>query len=253
MDLHIKNKVALITGASQGIGLAIAKGLAAEGVKVILSARHEDALYKAVEAIRLSGGEALSIAADVSQPEQIDSLFANCRQRYGNPDILISNAGGPPAGRAAELSDDSWKGGFDLTLMSAVRLARAATPAMKTKGWGRIINVTSLSIKQPVANLTLSNAFRAAVTGFAKTLSTELAASSITVNNVGPGYTATERLQELFHDEAAKERLIQAIPAKRFATPEEVASAAIYLASQQAAYITGQTLIVDGGVIGATY
>jgi 3-oxoacyl-[acyl-carrier protein] reductase len=253
MDLHLKNKIALVCGASKGIGFAIARGLAAENARVVLCARHEAELQKAVETIRIAGGEAFGKTADVSDPEQIEGLIQACQQRFGSPDILISNAGGPPTGKAAELSDAAWFKGYDLTLMSTVRLARAVTPAMKAKNWGRIINITSLSIKQPVPNLTLSNAFRAAVTGFAKTLSSELAAFGITVNNLGPGYTATERLQELFQDEAAKERLIQTIPAKRFGSPEEIASAAIYLASQQAAYITGQTLIVDGGVIGATY
>ena len=253
MDLGLKGKVALVTGGSKGIGFAVAKGLAAEGVRVCLSARDETTLQRAVEEVRLVGGEAFGVPADVSAPEQIEMLFEKTRQRLGNPDILIVNAGGPPAGKAETTPDDAWEKGYNLTLMSAVRLARAALPHMKEQNWGRIVNITSLSIKQPVANLTLSNALRAAVTGFAKTLSTELAASGITVNNVGPGYTATERLEELFEDESAKERLIETMPAKRFATPDEVAAAAVFLASQQAAYITGQTLIVDGGVVGATY
>ena len=253
MDLGLKGKTALVAGGSKGIGFAVAKGLAAEGVRVCVSARDETTLQQAVEELRLAGGEAFGIPADVSVPGQVETLFERTRQRLSDPDILIVNAGGPPAGKAETTPDDAWMKGYDLTLMSAVRLARAAVPAMKGQGWGRIVNITSLSIKQPVANLTLSNAFRAAVTGFAKTLSTEIAASGITVNNVGPGYTATERLEELFEDDAAKERLIKTIPAQRFATPEEVAAAAVFLASQQAAYITGQTLVVDGGVVGATY
>ena len=131
--------------------------------------------------------------------------------------------------------------------MSAVRLAYGALPAMRERGWGRIINVTSLSVKEPINNLTLSNAFRAAVTGFAKTLSTEVAAQGITVNNVAPGYTATERLDEIFESEQDRTDLEESIPAARFAAPEEVAAAAVFLASQGAAYITGQTLVVDGG------
>ena len=253
MDLGLRNKIALVTGGSKGIGFAVARGLAAEGVRVCVSARDETTLQQAVEEVRLVGGEAFGVPADVSTLEQIETLFEQTRQRLGDPDIVVVNAGGPPAGRAETTPDDAWASGYDLTLMSAVRLARAAVPHMKEQGWGRIINVTSLSIKQPVANLTLSNAFRAAVTGFAKTLSTEVAASGITVNNVGPGYTATERLEELFENESDKKRLIETIPAKRFATPDEVAAAALFLASEQAAYITGQTLIVDGGVVGATY
>lgn len=253
MDLQIAGKVALLTGASKGIGFAVAEGLAAEGVKVILSARHERGLKEAADKIQAKGGEVYTITADVSDPDSITELFAQAKAQMGDPDILLINGGGPPTGKAETLEDEAWDKGYDLTLMSAVRLSRAAIPAMKAKGWGRIISITSLSIKSPVANLTLSNAFRAAVTGFNKTLSTELAPFGITVNSVGPGYTATERLQELFPNPGDDAKLTSSIPARRFATPEEVASAAIYLASQQAAYMTGQTLIVDGGVVNATY
>lgn len=253
MNLGIAGKVALVTGGSKGIGLAAARGLTNEGARVLVSARSEPTLARAVESIRVAGGEAFGFAADVSEDKGIQALLEHTRMLLGPPDILIVNAGGPLAGRAEALADESWRKGYELTLMSAVRLTRAALVPMKEKAWGRIVNITSLSIKQPVANLVLSNAFRAAVTGFAKTLSTEVAAHGITVNNVGPGYTATQRLEDLFKDETARENLIQSIPVKRFATPEEVAAAAVFLTSEQAAYITGQTLIVDGGVVGATY
>lgn len=253
MNLGLTNKVALVTGASKGIGLATAKGLAAEGAKVVLSARGEKTLMSAVETIRLSGGEAMGVVADVSKQDDIENLFEELEARFGQADILVANAGGPPPGKAEEVQDDAWLKGFDLTLMSSVRLAKRALPAMKETRWGRIINITSVSIKQPVANLTLSNAFRAGVTGFAKTLSTELAPYGVTVNNVGPGYTATERLQQLFTNDEVKHKLLDTIPAKRFGTPEEIAAAALFLASEQAAYMTGQTLIVDGGVTSATY
>jgi 3-oxoacyl-[acyl-carrier protein] reductase len=253
MDLQIAGKVALVTGASKGIGLAIAQGLAAEGCRVMMSARGETALQKAVEEIRLHGGEAFAFAADVRAPQEIAALFAHTRQLLADPAIVVVNAGGPAAGRADSLAESAFADAYELTLMSAVRLARAALPAMQAQRWGRIINVTSLSIKQPVANLALSNTFRTAVTGFAKTLSAEVAASGITINNVAPGYTATERLEELFANEAAKTALVDTIPAKRLASPHEVAAAAVFLASQQAAYITGQTVVVDGGMVGATY
>ncbi len=253
MDYRLQGKVALVTGASKGIGFAVAEGLAAEGARVMLAARDQRPLQKAVESLRLLGGEAYGAAADVSRPETIEELFQKTRERFGDPDILVVNAGGPPAGKAAELSEEAWRRGYDLTLMSYVRLARTALPAMREKRWGRIVGVTSLSVKQPVANLALSNAFRAAVTGFAKTLSSELAAEGVTVNNVAPGYTATLRLEELFQDDAARERLLAAIPAKRFGKPEEIAAAVLFLASEGAAYLTGQTLIVDGGMVGATY
>jgi 3-oxoacyl-[acyl-carrier protein] reductase len=253
MNLHIAKKIALVTGASQGIGFAVAKGLAAEGVRVLMNARNEATLDKAVETIRLAGGEAFGIAGDVSNPKQIEMLFDKASIVLGNPEIVVVNAGGPPSGKAATLSDEAWAKGYELTLMAAVRLARAALPSMQANGWGRIINITSLSVKQPIANLPLSNAFRAAVTGFAKTLSSEVAAQGITVNNVAPGYTNTERLNELFHTEEAKQVFAQTIPAKRLGHVDEIAAAVVFLASQQAAYITGQTLLVDGGFVGSLF
>lgn len=247
MDLQIADKIALVTGASQGIGCAIARLLAAEGVRVVLSARKQDTLDQATAEIRSAGGEAVAVVADVSQAEPIASLFEQTRSLVGEPDILVVNAGGPPPGQAIDLDEAAWSQGYDLTLMSAVRLAKAAIPAMQAKQWGRIINITSVSVKEPIANLALSNAFRAAVTGFAKTLSTEVAPYGITVNNVAPGFTATQRLNQLYQDEATRADLTQTIPAQRFATPEEVAAVAVFLASQPAAYVTGQTILVDGG------
>lgn len=248
MDLGIRGRVALVTGASKGIGKAIAEGLAAEGARVLLSARGEEALGRTVEAIRRAGGEAAGIPADVTDAAQVEALVAGTRERFGDPAILVTNAGGPPPGLPSSLDEEAWRRGFELTLMSAVRLARAALPAMRRAGWGRIVNVTSLSVREPILQLTLSNAFRAGVTGFAKTLATEVAAEGITVNGVGPGYTATERLEELFDDDAARDALIEAIPAKRFGTPEEVAAVAVFLCSEGAAYVTGQTIFPDGGV-----
>jgi 3-oxoacyl-[acyl-carrier protein] reductase len=253
MDLNITKKIALVTGASQGIGFAVAKGLAAEGVRVLMNARNEKPLFEAVEKIRVAGGEVFGIPGDVSSPKQIEALFHRARMFLGHPDILVVNAGGPPTGKAATLSDEAWAKGYELTLMSSVRLARTALPAMQAQGWGRIINVTSLSVKQPIANLPLSNAFRAAVTGFAKTLSKEVATEGITVNNVAPGYTDTERLNELFSSEEAKQAFAQTIPAKRLGQVDEIAAAVTFLASQQAAYITGQTILVDGGFVGSLF
>jgi 3-oxoacyl-[acyl-carrier protein] reductase len=253
MNLHIAKKIALVTGASQGIGFAVAKGLAAEGVRVIMNARNQTTLDKAVEAIRLAGGEAFGIAGDISSPKQIEMLFDKASFVLGSPEIVVVNAGGPPSGRAATLTDEAWAKGYELTLMAAVRLARAALPSMQANGWGRIINITSLSVKQPIGNLPLSNAFRAAVTGFAKTLSSEVAAQGITINNVAPGYTETERLNELFNTEEAKRSFAQTIPAKRLGHVDEIAAAVVFLASQRAAYITGQTLLVDGGFVGSLF
>jgi 3-oxoacyl-[acyl-carrier protein] reductase len=253
MDLKINRKIALVTGASQGIGFAIAKGLAAEGVRVFMNARNEKILFEAVEKIRLAGGEAFGIPGDVSSPKQIEVMFDKARLVLGTPDILVVNAGGPPTGKAAILPDEVWIKGYELTLMSSIRLARAALPAMQANGWGRIINITSTSIKQPIANLPLSNTFRAAITGFAKTLSREIAAEGITVNNVAPGYTDTEHLTEILGSEEAKRAFAQNIPAKRLGHVDEIAAAVTFLASQQAAYVTGQTVVVDGGFVGSLF
>lgn len=253
MDLKLHDKVALVTGATKGIGYAVAQALAVEGARLVISSRDEGRVAQAVSYLRKMGGKATGMAADVSKAEDIEKLMAFTAAEVGQPDILVSNAGGPPAGLAKQLEDDAWAKGYELTLMANVRLSRAVLPHMRDQKWGRIINITSVSIKQPVANLTLSNAFRAAVTGFAKTLSTEIAADNVTVNNVAPGYTATQRLTDLFDSEADLKALSDSVPAKRFAAPEEIAAAAVFLASQQAGYITGQTLVVDGGLVEATY
>lgn len=250
MNLQIAGTTALVTGGSKGIGFAIAEALAAEGVRVVLAARDERALAAAAE--RLGAG-AVPITADVATSDGVRALVTEALARVGQVDILVANAGGPPAGAPTQLDDAAWARAAELTLMSAVRLARGVLPGMRERGWGRIVNVTSLSVKQPIAELTLSNAMRSAVTAFARTLANEVAADGVTVNNVAPGYTATERLQELFADDYARARLMSSIPAKRFATPEEVASAAVYLCSRQAAYVTGQTIVVDGGTVASTY
>lgn len=259
MNLQIAGKSALVTGASKGIGYAVAAALAAEGARLVVNGRDARALEAAAERLRgvaTPSGEAAevhAVAGDVSQPKQVRALLSAARQAVGDPAVLVVNAGGPPVGAAEALDDAAWSQGFELTLMSAVRLARAAVPAMKAAGWGRVVFVTSLAVKQPIANLTLSNAFRAAVTAFARTLASEVAGHGVTVNSVAPGYTLTERLDELIADDYARARLVATIPARRFATPEEVAAAAAYLCSVPAGYVTGQTLLVDGGLVGSTF
>ncbi len=220
---------------------------------MVLCARGQEALDEAVAAIKGDGGEAWGLVCDVSETAGLGPLLQQTQDAAGSPDILVLNAGGPPTGAAATMSDDLWAKGYDLTLMSAVRLTRAALPQMRRQRWGRVINITSLSVKHPIANLALSNAYRAALTAFAKSLSNEIAAEGVTVNNVAPGYTATRRLQELHQDEAELQGLTQRVPAGRLATPGEVVAAAVFLASEQAAYITGQTLLVDGGFVGSLF
>jgi 3-oxoacyl-[acyl-carrier protein] reductase len=251
MDLGIAGKVALVTGASLGIGRAVAEGLAAEGVRVALSARDASRLDAAVEAIRLRGGEAFGVPADMADPRQIERLVAAVEERVGPPEIVLVNAGGPPPGAPTDLDEDAWARGYDLTLMSAVRLVRAVLPAMRRAGWGRIVHITSLTVKEPLLQLTLSNAFRAGVTGFAKTLALEVATDGITVNCVAPGYIATDRLEQLLPDDAARDAVLGRIPMGRFGAPEEVAAVAVFLASLQAAYVTGQTIVPEGGAVAA--
>ncbi|MBW6456167.1 MAG: SDR family oxidoreductase [Trueperaceae bacterium] len=253
MDLQIAGKTALVTGASKGIGFAVASALAAEGARLVVNARDAGALGEAAERLRALGAEVHPVAGDVSELKHVKSLLAATKEAVGDPAILVANAGGPPTGPAETLDDAAWARGFELTLMSAVRLARGVVPAMKAAGWGRVVFVTSLSVKEPIANLTLSNAFRSGVTAFARTLANEVAEQGVTVNSVAPGYTLTERLDELFADDYARARLVSSIPARRFGAPEEIASAAAYLCSAQAAYVTGQTLLVDGGMVGATF
>ena len=253
MNLQIAGKTALVTGASKGIGFAIAEALVAEGARVVIAAREQSGLDAASERLQAASGEVVALAADVATAKGVTDLVAATQARAGAVDILVANAGGPSAGLPASLDDAAWARATELTLMSAVRLARGVLPGMRERGWGRIVNVTSLSVKQPIGDLTLSNAMRSAVTAFARTLASEVAAHGVTVNNVAPGYTATERLEQLFADDYAKARLVASIPVKRFAHAHEIAAAALYLCSEQAAYVTGQTLLVDGGMVASTY
>lgn len=253
MDLQLAGKPALVTGASQGIGFAIAAALAAEGARLVINGRDEAKLEAAASRLRSTGAEVHAVAGDVAQAKHVMTVLARARDLIGDPAILVGNAGGPPTGAAADLDDAAWERGYELTLMSAVRLARGALPAMRAAGWGRVVFVTSLSVKAPIANLALSNAFRAGVTAFAKTLANEVAEHGVTVNALAPGYTATERLDDLFADDYARARLISTIPAKRLGDPGEIAAAAAFLCSGPASYLTGQTLLVDGGLVASTY
>jgi 3-oxoacyl-[acyl-carrier protein] reductase len=245
METGLSGKIALVTGSSKGIGLAIARALATEGVQLVMAARGESRLRE--EAARL---QAVAIPADLGRAEEIASLLQETTVRVGSPDIVIVNAGGPSPGAALAPDDAAWEAAAQLTLMSAIRLARACVPAMRERKWGRIVNVTSTSVLVPIPNLVLSNALRPAVTAFSKTLSAEVAADGITVNNVAPGATDTARLRELYPDPGALETVLAKIPAGRLASPAEVAAAVVFLCSVPAAMITGQTLVVDGGSTG---
>ena len=259
MDLGLSNKVALVAASSRGLGRAIAFELAREGAAVVISAR--DA--KVLEATRASiaaetGARVDAIPADVSTMEGIRALTDGALALHGRVDILVTNAGGPPGGPFEQHEPEAWQRAFELTLRSAVELTRAVLPGMRERKWGRILNVTSIAVKQPVSNLMLSNSLRAAVTGFARTLATEVATDGITVNNLMPGWTRTERVEHLadatakregISHEAALARIYADIPMQRLGEPEEFAALAAFLASERASYITAQSIAVDGGWI----
>ncbi len=265
MELGLQGKVAIIAGASRGLGRAIAEGLAAEGARVSMCSRSSEAIVGAAAevsrsaACRASGGDVLPVTADVSRAEDVDRLVKRTLDRWGRIDILVTNAGGPPSGPTASLTDAQWTGATETLLLSVVRLCRAVIPAMQEHRWGRIIHITSFTVKQPLPNLALSNAVRLAVVGLAKTQAIELAPYNILVNSICPGPIATDRLAELTQQyaargnisfEDARQRLwLSQIPLGRLGEPREFADLAVFLASERASFITGCTIQVDGGAV----
>jgi 3-oxoacyl-[acyl-carrier protein] reductase len=259
MDLGIRGKVALVAAASRGLGRAVALELGAEGVKLVLCARGSDDLDAAKKFITTcTGAEVHTVVADLGRLEHIELVTTEAEAKFGQVDILVTNAGGPPAGVFENHAWDAWERAVNLTLRSVVELTRAVLPGMRARKWGRIININSIAAKQPVDNLMLSNSIRAAVAGFARTLANEVATDGITVNSILPGYTRTERVEHLANSTAAKEgikssdvlaRFEREIPMRRLGEPNELAALAAFLASDKASYITGQSIAVDGGWI----
>jgi len=259
MDLGLRGKVALVAASSRGLGRAIAEELASEGASLVLCARGETALLEVRDAIaRTHGVPVTAVPADLTRIEDVQRVAEAGRRDHGRIDVLVTNAGGPPAGPFASHGPEAWDAAVRLLLTSAVELARAVLPGMQERGWGRIVNVTSMAAKQPVDGLILSNAVRAAVTGMARTLANEVAARGITVNNVMPGYTRTDRLLELSQAMAAAEggapadivaRWEELTPARRLGEPRELAALVAFLVSERAGYVTGQSIAVDGGFI----
>jgi 3-oxoacyl-[acyl-carrier protein] reductase len=257
MDLGLKNKVALVAGGSMGLGKAVAMMLSQEGAKVAIGALDDAHLPEAAKEIRrTTGGEILAIPADVSNIGEAKQFVQKALAHFGTVDILINNAGGPPSTTFLEIDDKLWEYGFRLNLMSTIVMTREAVPVMKAKKWGRIINMTSIAVKQPIDGLILSNTVRSGVIGLAKSLSNELAPFNITVNSVCPGYTLTDRVRNLAKAAAEKEktspeaiikRWESSIPMGRLGTPEEFASLVTYLASEHSGYITGAAIQIDGG------
>ncbi len=262
MDLGLKDKVALVTGASRGLGLAAASALAQEGAFIAVCSRSKSNLEKAVAQLKAdsglseSGSHPLAVVADMTQADQIRALVGQVVRKLGPPRILVTNTGGPPSGGFDDIDDETWEASFRLTALSVIRVIREVAPHMKAAGRGRIVNIQSRSVKEPIDGLLTSNAIRPGVIGLAKSLAAELGPHGITVNNVLPGYIRTERLEELAAVKAGKEGVTTGEvfkawgddnPLGRIGKPEEVGALAAFLASERASFINGVSVLVDGG------
>jgi 3-oxoacyl-[acyl-carrier protein] reductase len=262
VDLGMSGKVALVTAASKGLGRAIATELAREGARVVISSRDEEALSRTATEIREeTGAEVDYRTADLRNAADIEALVSHAAERFGGVDILVNNTGGPPAGTFEDLDDEAWQTAFEQILLSLIRCVRGVLPHMREgESWGRIVNVASSSVKQPIENLTLSNTFRAGLAGLAKSLSLELAPDGILVNTLGPGRISTARSESMDASQAESQGVSveevrgsfeSRIPLGRYGTPEEFARVAAFLASPANGYVTGQAILVDGGMVRA--
>ncbi len=257
MDLGLKGKVAIVAAASKGLGRAVAAELAREGAEVAICAREAQTLEKTAQELQKASGREVSWQAlDVTDYPSVQRFVDATERRFGRVDICVTNAGGPPSKKFLDISMEEWRSAVELTLLSAVYFAREVLPRMRKNRWGRLLTITSVAVKQPIDGLLLSNSIRAAVAGLARTLANEFGPDGITVNNVCPGYTLTERLEELAEQQAAAaglarekmyERWSAEVPLGRLAQPEEFAALVTFLASERAGYINGTTIPVDGG------
>lgn len=259
MDLRIDGKVALVAGASSGIGKAIAEALASEGAKVAILSRDSDRIKRAAADIeKKTGKSVMPVRCDVTGKAQIEKVVKEVTDKLGAIQILVCNAGGPPSGKFEDFADSDWDSAYELNLKSTILLCMNVLQGMKENKWGRIINLTSVAALQPIDNLILSNTTRAGVHGFTKTLSNEVAGFGVTVNCICPGFTDTERLNNLAEalskaqgvsKEKIREGWEQGIPAGRLGRPDELGALAAYLASEQAGYVTGLAINIDGGYV----
>ncbi|MFH1008820.1 MAG: SDR family oxidoreductase [Candidatus Latescibacterota bacterium] len=263
MDLGLRGKVALVGGSSRGLGYASARRLAEEGASVVLCARTKEHVDRAAQEIRdATGSEVLAVAADLSAPEGPEAFVGSALERFGHVDILVHNTGGPPPGDFFAHDDSAWGAAFDLLLLSAIRTYRLVLPSMRERGWGRIVNLTSVTVKEPWADLILSNVFRTGLVSLAKTLSRQLAPEGILINSVCPGSFRTERAQKLLSrrmeqtgetQEQATAEAVSGIPVGRIGEPEELANVVAFLCSDRASYMTGVTMQVDGGSVNSLF
>jgi 3-oxoacyl-[acyl-carrier protein] reductase len=260
VDYQLRGRVALVTAASRGIGRGIAEALAAEGVRLVIASRDQAAISRTADEIAHAyQAEVVPVAADVSSADAAGRLVSTAAERFGGLDILVNNSGGPPGGRFTDFDDAAWRSAFDLLLLSVVRMVRAALPYLRASGTGRIINVESSSVKEPIPGLILSNSLRAGVAGLAKTLADELAPDQITVNTVLPGQILTDRLRGGFVepasragvdvDELARAEVAKVVPLGRVGEPADLANLVAFLCSELASYLTGLVVAVDGGRI----
>jgi 3-oxoacyl-[acyl-carrier protein] reductase len=256
MDLGLAGKVALVAASSKGLGRAVADELATEGAALMLCARGAADLDRTADELRARGTQVEQLAVDLTAEDGARRVVDAAFQRFGRVDILVTNAGGPPPGPFEAHSLNTWRDAVRLTLETVIELTQQVLPGMKERRWGRIINITSIAVKQPVDNLVLSNSIRAAVTGLARTLANEIAPFGVTVNNVLPGYTRTERVGELARSIAARDGITEQdvvkrweseIPMRRLGEPREFAALIAFLASERASFITGTSITVDGG------
>lgn len=263
MDLGLKDRVAIVAASSQGLGKAVAMGLAREGAQLAICARTEATLNATAEEIRCAtAAQVFARPVDVTDYDEVCGFIAETCQRFGRVDACVTNAGGPPAKPFAATTMEDWQSAVNLNLMSTLYFAREVLPLMQKQKWGRFITVTSVAVKQPVDGLILSNAVRSAVSGLVKSLANEYGKDNVLVNNVCPGYTQTARLDELAGRMAAGEGIEPAriregwaaqVPLQRLAQPEEFANLVVFLASERASYITGQSILIDGGYAKGTY
>jgi 3-oxoacyl-[acyl-carrier protein] reductase len=251
MDLGIRGRTALVTGASAGIGAAVALSLAREGVRLAVAARRAEALDTVVgEAKRIGAFDAAPLALDLSDPDSIALALERLAREFGEPDIVVLNGGGPKAGRFTEMSLSDWDGAYQLLLRGMLSILDNVVPGMRARKWGRIVALTSSSVKQPIDALVLSNAFRTALVSALRTLAVEVAGDGVTVNCIATGRIDTERLRELYgNDERRLQQAAREVPIGHIATPQEFAPLAVFLCSEPARYVTGQTISVDGGLV----